>query len=218
MPSGAKKRKKAAAKKKEGEKQTTEQDLEAKTEMEGSENAREENPSPDASSAERPTEISLEKVETSDVKDVGFEHVESKEEVGSSGLGREICVSERPNEFVESKEEARNGNFEREICVSEAPNEFLEVKGEVGTERRTEISLEKPSEEETEQVIEASEVPLSVPADSAVSEGEERGEMPIMGTVIETPETAGQSHFPILEQRASLWNCCGLLDLFKGSQ
>jgi len=150
--------------------------------------------------SERSHEVLLDKVEAS-------EGAEAKEEVG--------FVSERSHDILLEKMEASEGaEAKKEVAsVPDRPTEILlervseerveEAKEEVGgeslgggnfvVERSAEIVLQEvQSGEESvahvteEEGVEASEVPVSVPADSALSEGEgeESREMPHMGTVI----------------------------------
>ena len=147
-------------------------------------------------------------MESSDnAKDVSIEAVKAEEE--------DPCVSERSHEVLLDKVEASEGAEAKEevASVPDRPTEILlervseerveEAKEEVGgeslgggnfvVERSAEIVLQEvQSGEESvahvteEEGVEASEVPVSVPADSALSEGEgeESREMPHMGTVI----------------------------------
>ena len=131
-------------------------------------------------------------------KDVSGEVVHPKEE--------EPSVSERSHEILLEKVEGSEGaeaiEGPTEILLEKVSEERVEAaKEEVGegfvTERSAEIVLQEArSGEESvahvteEEVEEACEVPVSVPADSALSEGESEGEgeesreLPNMGTVI----------------------------------
>lgn len=147
--------------------------------------------------------------------DVSIEFLQPKEEHPceiAADVVEDTCVCERPTEILLEKGsvEASAAHLVEEEAEAEANEAAV---GTSDVERLTEIVLPKVSSEEGS--VEGSEVPVSVPADSPLSEDEEAGGLPNMGTII---ECSVQAPPPLLEHRATIWNCCGLLDVFKSSQ
>lgn len=203
MPSGPKKRKKAAAAAAAAAKKKEEEEMGIISHPP--------NPSlpPQQEAGEEKEEME------SHSSDVSIEFLQPKEEDAcgiSADVVEDACVCERPTEILLEKGsvEASAAHWAEEEDEAEAS----EAAGENSVvERSTEIVLPKVLSEE--ESVEGSEVPVSVPADSALSEDEEAGGLPNMGTII---ETSVQAPPPLLEHRAAIWNCCGLLDVFKSPE
>ncbi|XP_020579407.1 uncharacterized protein LOC110024031 [Phalaenopsis equestris] len=87
------------------------------------------------------------------------------------------------------------------------------------------VPIEQPTVSESEQTEVTTAVPLEVLQESSAHREvrEKSGEGSLYSERAEIPvaisrDTPATGPAPLLERRASWWNCCGLLDVFRGSQ
>lgn len=138
-----------------------------------------------------------------EVKDVGIEYVVTKND--SNGSSTTHLEAEHPPPPPPAA-----AAVDSEVTISEV----------VELEQMTAEGSAAPLAEEEVEISEAaaSVAAADIPPVSTVCEEQQLPDVVERSEIAATAEVVSPAAAPLLEHRATLWNCCGLLDAFKGNQ
>ncbi|KAH7658352.1 Multi-copper polyphenol oxidoreductase protein [Dioscorea alata] len=173
----------------------------------------------------------VEVVEVVEVKEKVEEKLEPEKEEEEDGqivavpIVQVSSVNEEVVEAIEGLAEEADAAVEAVVLKEMVEKTAAKEREEVIVVAVPEKISEQPSESGERLAEKISEPPMESPEDTPVAVPEKIGERPSDSDERlpetksrEIPGTAEADPAPLVAHRATLWNCCGLLEVFFGSQ